>query len=169
MYRAAKNGYWPFLNFSNPYCTFGYIPSITPTSYCPPEGKPIKGNYSHTLQNNQKDRSPKSNVQKDETDKKADKDPKKGNPQKMTKAMINIEHMQAGTISNASGIFSGKNIQIGWSSHGKSNSGFGTLGGRNNKVNNNTNVVFDNDQIDTPIDDRDTMLDPSLLENKIIK
>jgi len=91
---------------------------------------------------------------KDEADEKEEM----GKSQKITKALINIENLQAGSISNTSGIFSGKNIQIGWSSHGKANSGFGTLGGHHQKVTHNTNVVINNDQIDTPIDDKSSAL-----------
>lgn len=137
MYNASQAGYWPFRNISFPYFTFCYIPKISPKSYPLPEGQTPKGEHQE--------------------EKAASKEKK----QKNIKAMIHIENMQAGSITNASGIFSGKNIQIGWSSHGKFNSGFGTLGGSNNKVYKNTNVVFDNDQIDTAIDDRDTMMCPS--------
>ncbi|MBS4193735.1 hypothetical protein [Lederbergia citri] len=73
------------------------------------------------------------------------------------KAKIKLENLSAGTVSNSSGIFCGKNIQLTWISHGTINSGFGTLGGLNNKVNKNMNVVFDNDLIDTPTDAKHTI------------
>lgn len=71
---------------------------------------------------------------------------------------IRFEEFEIGTISNSSGVFNSQtNIQFGWSSHSKSNTGFGSLGGQGNKVEQNTNIVFDNDLVDTPIDDRDIM------------
>lgn len=84
------------------------------------------------------------------------------NPSKKKKsnAMISFDKLSAGTVSSSSGIFNGKNIQFGWSSHSKTNNGFGTLGGNSNEMHNNLNIVFDNDQLDTPIDDRDIMWSP---------
>ncbi|WP_158701739.1 hypothetical protein [Lentibacillus sp. Marseille-P4043] len=82
---------------------------------------------------------------------------KKKQSQKKQNAMISFNKLSVGTVSSSSGVFNGKNVQFGWSSQSKSNTGFGKIGGHNNKANKNTNVVFDNDQVDTPIDDRDTM------------
>lgn len=130
MNHGTDYSYWPFPAIQFPYFISGYITNV---NFNPNEAK-----------------------QKIEIEKKAEEN-KKNKKDKVTKALIHIENLQAGTVSNASGIFTGKNIQIGWSSHGKSNSGFGSLGGRNNKVNKNTNVVYDNDQIDTPIDGREVL------------
>ena len=137
------------IRFSN----FGYIPSITPK---PQEGRLIN-DYQQNYQTNKPLGKDEEQQGKDGTD---EKPSNKGKSQKITKALINIGNLQAGSISNASGIFSGKNIQIGWSSHGKANSGFGTIGGHHHKVTHNTNFVIDNDQIDTPIEDRSATLSP---------
>lgn len=85
---------------------------------------------------------------------------KKKKKSNKSEAMISFDKLSVGTVSSSSGVFNGKNIQFGWSSHSKTNTGFGTLGGSSNRVNRNINVVFDNDQVDTPIDDRDTMWSP---------
>ncbi|MBC8079961.1 MAG: hypothetical protein H7X86_06425 [Gorillibacterium sp.] len=61
-------------------------------------------------------------------------------------------------LDSGSGIFIGSNAQWGWSSHGKNVSGFGTVAGMLNRLTNNISVVYDNDLIDTLIDDRDTMI-----------
>lgn len=153
VYNAKQIGYWPFQNISYPFSNFGYIPSITPK---PQEGWLIN-DYQQNYQANKPLGKDKEQQGKDETD---EKPTNKGKSQKITKALINIGNLQAGSISNASGIFSGKNIQIGWSSHGKANSGFGTIGGHHHKVTHNTNLVIDNDQIDTPIEDRSATLSP---------
>jgi hypothetical protein len=59
--------------------------------------------------------------------------------------------MFVNAIDTNSGIFIGVNNAIGWSSHGKSNSGFGSTS--NCKVSGNINVVYDQDVIDAPIED----------------
>lgn len=60
-----------------------------------------------------------------------------------------------GTMTVNSGIYIGnQNVVLGMSSHSKSNSGLGSIDS-NNTVQNNLNIVFDPDTIDTPIDDRD--------------
>ena len=65
-------------------------------------------------------------------------------------------NIQVQTMSNCSGIFiSNINVMYGWSSHSKSNQGFGSIGA-SNLVRDNINIVYDPDYIDTPIDDRDT-------------
>jgi hypothetical protein len=62
-------------------------------------------------------------------------------------------HVQV--MSNCSGIFiSESNVIYGWSSHGKENIGFGSLNS-SNLIKHNTTFVFDNDYVDTLIDDRD--------------
>lgn len=99
--------------------------------------------------------------QKKPSDKKQEKQPKPKEKKKPKQsAMISFDQLTAGTIQSSSGIFNGKNIQFGWSAHSKTNNGFGTVGGNSNTLRNNINVVFDNDQLDTPIDDRDIMWSP---------
>jgi hypothetical protein len=53
-------------------------------------------------------------------------------------------------IDNTSGIFIGENFQSYWTTHTKTNSGFGEVSGRGNIVNNSTNIVIDPDEIDNP-------------------
>lgn len=79
---------------------------------------------------------------------------------RQSQVMIDLDSLSVGTVSSSSGVFNGKNLQFGWSAHSKTNNGFGTLGGQQNSVNKNYNIVFDNDHIDTPIDDRDVMWSP---------
>jgi hypothetical protein len=63
--------------------------------------------------------------------------------------------IRVNTIGRNSGIFIGeRNVAIGWSAHGKSNSVFGSIGD-SNLVSNNFSLLIDPDLIDTPIDDRD--------------
>lgn len=69
--------------------------------------------------------------------------------------IVHFEQINVNGMTNAAGIFIGTNLQTGWSSHGKSNSGFGTIMGKRNLVNQNMNIVDDRDLLDTPIDDRD--------------
>ncbi|TCP21951.1 hypothetical protein EV207_13838 [Scopulibacillus darangshiensis] len=85
---------------------------------------------------------------------------KKKKKKSKPKAMISFDKLSAGSLAASSGIFNGKNIQFGWSAHSKTNNGFGTLSGNHNNFHDNYNIVFDNDQIDTPIDDRDVMWSP---------
>jgi hypothetical protein len=54
-------------------------------------------------------------------------------------------------IENSSGIFVGTNLQTGWSSYNKSNSGLGNVSGDFCRVSYNVNVVYDNDLIDMPV------------------
>lgn len=70
---------------------------------------------------------------------------------------IELGNINVNKIQSASGIFVGTNAQWGWSSHGKSIAGFGSVTGMMNRLSANLGVVYDNDLIDTPIDDRDVM------------
>jgi hypothetical protein len=79
--------------------------------------------------------------------------------------MLETKHMQVelgninvNQLDSGSGIFVGTNAQWGWSAHGKTVSGFGTVAGMLNRLTHNVSVVYDNDLIDTLIDDRDTMM-----------
>ncbi|WP_058303357.1 hypothetical protein [Gorillibacterium timonense] len=73
---------------------------------------------------------------------------------------IELGNINVNRIDSASGIFVGTNAQWGWSSHGKSISGFGSVTGMLNRLSANVSVVYDNDLIDTPIDDRDVLAAP---------
>lgn len=75
------------------------------------------------------------------------------NSEKNNDMCIHFDGISVYGIEASSGIFMGKNYAIGWSAHTKVNTGFGDAG--NSKVSNNVNIVFDNDIIDSPIDDRD--------------
>lgn len=151
------------MNFYHPH--YGYHP-YSPYRPFPPTGNVSSGNTgedsNQSGQSSNQGSSQKmgkaGQKQGDEKSKQQNKD--KQQQQKKSNAMISFDTLKVGTVSSSSGIFNGKNIQFGWSSHSKSNTGFGSLGGSDNKVNKNTNVVFDNDQLDTPIDDRDTMWSP---------
>ncbi len=60
-----------------------------------------------------------------------------------------------GTMTGNSGVYiSARNVVCGISRHSKSNNGFGSVGSHN-LIRGNINLVYDNDSIDTPIDDRD--------------
>lgn len=65
-------------------------------------------------------------------------------------------NIQVQTMERQSGIFIGEqNSAIGWSTHGKQNSVFGSISGRSNILFRNISILNDPDIIDTPIDDRD--------------
>lgn len=70
---------------------------------------------------------------------------------------INFDTISVGSIASASGVFNGTNSQFGWSTHSKTNSGFGTVSGNKCLIYRNFSMVYDPDIIDTPIDDRDLM------------
>lgn len=74
---------------------------------------------------------------------------------------IELGNINVNRIDSASGIFVGTNTQWGWSSHGKRVSGFGSVTGMLNRLSANIGVVYDNDLIDTPIDDRDVFAAPN--------
>ena len=67
-------------------------------------------------------------------------------------AVVVFNKMFVNAVETNSGIFVGVNNAIGWSSHGKSNSGFGSAS--NCQISNSINVVNDQDVIDAPIEDR---------------
>jgi hypothetical protein len=73
------------------------------------------------------------------------------------KLSILFNKVNVNTIDTASGIFFGTNCANGWSSHSKNNYGFGTASD-NSYIDKNINVIYDNDMIDSPIDDRDTIV-----------
>lgn len=74
-----------------------------------------------------------------------------------TKFLVQFDRIVVNTIGPNSGIFVGTNLQYGWSSHNKTNASFSGLGDHS-EVSRNVNVIYDNDMIDTPIDDRDVIL-----------
>ncbi|UFJ41542.1 hypothetical protein LOK74_03135 [Brevibacillus humidisoli] len=73
--------------------------------------------------------------------------------------LVQFDQINVNVIESASGIFVGTNYQCGWGSHNTSNSAFGQVSGDQNLVYHNINVLYDNDGIDTPIDDRDLIIE----------
>ncbi|MFD0697859.1 hypothetical protein ACFQZT_27680 [Paenibacillus sp. GCM10027628] len=64
--------------------------------------------------------------------------------------LIQFDSIHVNSISDASGIFIGTNLQVYWSTSGKTNNGLGEVSGENNVLLNNINTVYDNDVIDAP-------------------
>lgn len=75
-----------------------------------------------------------------------------------TKFLVQFDKIVVNTIEVNSGIFVGTNLQYSWSSHNKVNASFAAVSGERNEVARNVNIIYDNDMIDTPIDDRDVIL-----------
>lgn len=63
-------------------------------------------------------------------------------------ARIFFDHLKVKSISNASGVFSGHNVQYRWRHNSKKNEGFGTFSGNENVAQNGTNVLIDTDTVD---------------------
>lgn len=63
--------------------------------------------------------------------------------------MINLEHLHVQVVSEASGIFCGKNLQVSWRSIQKTNQGYGTVSGDSNIVPTSLNSVNDTDLLDS--------------------
>ncbi|PYI55453.1 hypothetical protein [Paenibacillus flagellatus] len=75
-----------------------------------------------------------------------------------TKLLVQFDRIVVNSIGTNAGIFVGTNLQYGWSSHSKTNASITDVTGDGNEVRGNVNVIYDNDLIDTPIDDRDVIL-----------
>lgn len=77
-------------------------------------------------------------------------------PRDVEQVHIQFRDLLVNAIDTNSGIFFGnKNIANGWSSHSKSNNGFGDA---SNSTIRSINLIMDNDLIDSPIDDRDVFI-----------
>lgn len=63
---------------------------------------------------------------------------------------IQFDAIHVNSIADGSGIFIGTNTQILWSSSAKVNSGVGEISGEHNRIEQVTNVIYDNDIIDAP-------------------
>jgi hypothetical protein len=72
--------------------------------------------------------------------------------------IVQFEQIVVNVMATNAGVFVGTNSQYGWSSHNKTNVSLSGVSGDKNRVYSNINVIYDNDLIDTPIDDRDVML-----------
>lgn len=70
-------------------------------------------------------------------------------------ALVHFKNVSVTTITNASGVFVGTNTQYGWASHEKGNEAFGSVYGNLNVSSGSLHLLFDNDQIDSPIEDAD--------------
>ena len=62
---------------------------------------------------------------------------------------INLEKLNVQTVANSSGIYYGRNLQIGVKSISKINQGCGTLGGDANILQTSINTVVDDDLLDS--------------------
>jgi hypothetical protein len=76
-----------------------------------------------------------------------------------TNFMIAFDRIMVNAMETNSGIFVGTNLQYGWSSHNKTNASISGISGDGNELKANVNVIYDNDAIDTSIDDRDILFD----------
>lgn len=74
---------------------------------------------------------------------------------------VNLGSIKVGGITNDSGIFIGENMQNGWDSHSKGNSGIGEISGDHNWLTVYMALLNDPDIIDSPIFDND-IKSPSL-------
>lgn len=80
--------------------------------------------------------------------------------------VINFQNITVQSIGDSSGIFIGKNNAIGWSAHGKSNQGLGSVNG---KVIQSINLVYDNDFMDSPFDNHHLIVDNDMYLSTEIK
>jgi hypothetical protein len=78
-----------------------------------------------------------------------------------TSFLVHFDQINVNAMETNSGVFVGTNTQSGWSSHNKTNTNISGISGDFNKVESNINVIYDNDGVDTPIDDRDIILSAS--------
>ncbi|MGG1514160.1 hypothetical protein ABE504_02025 [Paenibacillus oryzisoli] len=63
---------------------------------------------------------------------------------------IQFDAIHVNAITEGSGIFIGTNTQVLWSSSAKVNKGVGEISGEHNRIEQVTNVIYDNDIIDAP-------------------
>ncbi|RTE09859.1 hypothetical protein [Paenibacillus whitsoniae] len=63
---------------------------------------------------------------------------------------IQFDAIHVNSITNGSGVFIGTNTQVLWSTSSKVNSGVGEISGEHNRMEQVTNVIYDNDIIDAP-------------------
>lgn len=82
----------------------------------------------------------------------------------MKQVQIVFDQIKVTSIESSSGIFVGTtNRANGWSSQSKRNYGFGRAGD-GNTIESRLNLVYDNDFIDSPMDDRQITIDNSKKE-----
>ncbi|WP_338472380.1 hypothetical protein R4Z10_06435 [Niallia sp. XMNu-256] len=75
---------------------------------------------------------------------------------KSTINQFQLSQITVNTIDTASGIFIGTNYAQNWSSKRKNNYGFGSVS--QSKVSNNISYVIDEDWVDTPIENKPSIL-----------
>ncbi|MFC3772659.1 hypothetical protein [Paenibacillus sp. GCM10012303] len=75
-----------------------------------------------------------------------------------TKFLVQFDRIVVNVMETNSGVFIGTNLQYAWSSHSKTNASITGISGDHHEITGNINVIYDNDMIDTPIDDRDVIL-----------
>ncbi|MGF7088230.1 hypothetical protein JOD24_002075 [Kroppenstedtia sanguinis] len=63
-------------------------------------------------------------------------------------ARIFFDSLKITEISNASGVFTGHNVQYGWRHESKQNEGFGTFSGNGNLTCKGIHILIDSDLID---------------------
>ncbi|MBS4193738.1 hypothetical protein [Lederbergia citri] len=54
---------------------------------------------------------------------------------------INLKNLNVGNINHSSGVFSGENLQVGWTCYKNINEGFGSMLGNYNNSSKNRHVV----------------------------
>ncbi|WP_078381217.1 hypothetical protein [Sutcliffiella halmapala] len=62
-----------------------------------------------------------------------------------------LDRIEINSIMNSSGVFTGTNHQVNWSSIQKANMGFGIMVGTENHASSNMNIVYDPDVVDMPL------------------
>lgn len=65
--------------------------------------------------------------------------------------IINLQQLNVQVITDSSGVFCGRNLQVGWHSINKTNHGYGVISGDKNAIPGNLNWVHDADLVDSSI------------------
>lgn len=73
--------------------------------------------------------------------------------------ILQFDKIFVNAMETNSGIFVGTNNQYAWNAHSKTNASISSISGDGNEFQNTCNVIFDDDAVDTPIDDRDLTVD----------
>lgn len=79
--------------------------------------------------------------------------------QSKTNLLVHFDQIMVNLLEKNSGIFIGTNLQYGWNSHNKTNASVNNILGDYNNLYENINVVYDNDFMDMPIEDRGVIID----------
>ena len=65
--------------------------------------------------------------------------------------VINLQQLNVQVITDSSGVFCGRNLQVGWQSINKINHGYGAVSGDKNAIPGNLNCVHDADLVDSSV------------------